>query len=72
MRQQQAQPKGAPPVVVVSALSKVTDALVAIAQLAEDGAAEKAAAEVQALLRAAPGGGDGGDQHEPRGAARPT
>jgi len=36
--------------VVVSALSGVTDRLVAIAQLAEDGAFDKAAAEVQALL----------------------
>src|SRR3954447_15661968 len=38
------------PLVVVSALSKVTDSLVAIAQLAEDGAVEKAAAEVKTLL----------------------
>ena len=34
---------------VVSALAKVTDSLVAIAQLAEDGAVEQAAAEVRAL-----------------------
>jgi aspartate kinase len=49
VRQQQAKTKSAP-LVVVSALSGVTDRLVAIAQLAEDGASEKAAAEVQALL----------------------
>ena len=40
----------APPVVVVSALAGVTDTLVATAQLAEDGAAERAASELQALL----------------------
>ena len=39
-----------PPVVVVSALAGVTDTLVATAQLAEDGAAERAASELQALL----------------------
>ena len=44
VRQQQAKTKSAP-VVVVSALSGVTDTLVAIAQLAEDGASDKAAAE---------------------------
>lgn len=49
VRQQQAKTKSAP-VVVVSALAKVTDSLVAIAQLAEDGAADKAAAAVRALL----------------------
>src|SRR3954469_8677091 len=49
VRQQQAKTKSAP-VVVVSALAKVTDSLVAIAQLAEDGASDKAAAEVKALL----------------------
>jgi aspartate kinase len=38
------------PVVVVSALAGVTDKLVAIAQLAEDGAADKAAAELRALV----------------------
>jgi len=38
------------PVVVVSALAGVTDKLVAIAQLAEDGAADRAASELQALL----------------------
>src|SRR6266851_5782849 len=40
----------APPVVVVSALAGVTDTLVATAQLAEDGAAERAASDLQALL----------------------
>jgi aspartate kinase len=49
VRQQQVNTKNAP-LVVVSALSGVTDRLVAIAQLAEEGAAERAAAEVQALL----------------------
>jgi aspartate kinase len=49
VRQQQAKTKSAP-LVVVSALSKVTDALVAIAQFAEDGASERAAAEVKTLL----------------------
>ncbi|MCU1381492.1 MAG: lysC 2 [Acidobacteria bacterium] len=49
VRQQQAK-TGSAPVVVVSALAKVTDALVAIAQLAEDGASDRAAAEVQALI----------------------
>src|SRR5580765_6960215 len=49
VRQQQAKTNSAP-VVVVSGLSGVTDKLVAIAQLAEDGASDKAAAEVQALL----------------------
>jgi aspartate kinase len=49
VRQQQAKRKSAP-LVVVSALSGVTDRLVAIAQLAEDGASEKAAAEVQQLV----------------------
>jgi aspartate kinase len=49
VRQQQAKTKSAP-VVVVSALAKVTDSLVAIAELAEDGASDKAAAEVKALL----------------------
>jgi len=39
-----------PPVVVVSALAGVTDKLVAIAQLAEEGAGERAAAELKALL----------------------
>jgi len=43
--------KGAPaPVVVVSALAGVTDRLVSIAQLAEEGAVERAAAELQSLL----------------------
>ncbi len=49
VRQQQAKTKSAP-LVVVSALSGVTDKLVAIAQFAEDGATEKAAAEVAALV----------------------
>jgi aspartate kinase len=49
VRQQQAKTKSAP-LVVVSALSGVTDALIAIAQLAEDGASERTAAGVQALL----------------------
>ena len=38
------------PVVVVSALAGVTDSLVAIAQLAEEGAGDRAAAELKALL----------------------
>src|SRR4029079_7473915 len=37
------------PVVVVSALAGVTDKLVAIAQLAEEGAADRASVELQAL-----------------------
>ena len=49
VRQQQAKTKSTP-LVVVSALSGVTDKLVAIAQFAEDGATEKAAAEVAALV----------------------
>jgi aspartate-semialdehyde dehydrogenase len=49
VRQQQAKTKSAP-VVVVSALAGVTDKLVALAQLAEDGASEAAAAQVRALL----------------------
>ena len=48
VKQQRA--KSGTPLVVVSALSKVTDSLVSIAQLAEDGAVEKAAAQVQTLL----------------------
>src|SRR5262249_60712132 len=47
---QQMERDGQPPVVVVSALAKVTDALVAIAQLAEEGAAERAAGGLMALL----------------------
>src|SRR5436190_2684610 len=51
VRQQiQAQPAAGVPIVVVSALAGVTDKLVAIAQLAEAGAAERAAAELRALL----------------------
>jgi aspartate kinase len=49
VRQQQAKTKSAP-LVVVSALSGVTDTLAAITQLAEDGASERAAADVRALL----------------------
>ena len=49
VRQQQAKTKSAP-LVVVSALAKVTDSLVAIAQLAEDGASDQAAGEVKQLL----------------------
>jgi len=49
VRQQQAKTQRAP-LVVVSALSGVTDTLVAIVQFAEDGASERAAAEVHALL----------------------
>jgi len=49
VRQQQAKTKSTP-LVVVSALSGVTDTLVAIAQYAEDGESERAASEVQALL----------------------
>jgi aspartate kinase len=49
VRQQQAKSASAP-LVVVSALSGVTDKLVAVARLAEDGASEKAAAEVEQLL----------------------
>jgi aspartate kinase len=49
VRQQQAKAKSAP-LVVVSALAGVTDKLVALVQLTEDGASAKAAAEVNALL----------------------
>jgi aspartate kinase len=49
VRQQQAKTKS-PPLVVVSALAGVTDKLVALVQLTEDGDSAKAAAEVQALL----------------------
>jgi aspartate kinase len=49
VRQQQAK-TGSAPLVVVSALAKVTDSLVRIAQLAEDGAAAEAAAHVRTLL----------------------
>ena len=42
--------RGGAPVVVVSALAGVTDKLVAIGRLAEDGAGDKAAAEIRALL----------------------
>ena len=49
VRQQKERDK-TPPVVVVSALAGVTDQLVAVARLAEEGEADKAAAELQALL----------------------
>jgi aspartate kinase len=49
-QQMQAQPKAGVPVVVVSALAGVTDKLVAIAQLAEDGGADRAAVELNALV----------------------
>jgi aspartate kinase len=47
---QQVDKDASPPVVVVSALAGVTDKLVAIARLAEDGAADTAAAELRGLL----------------------
>jgi aspartate kinase len=47
---QQTERDQAPPVVVVSALAGVTDTLVAVARLAEEGEADKAAAELHALL----------------------
>jgi len=50
VRQQQSKTKS-PPLVVVSALAGVTDKLVALVQLTEDGASAKAAAEVEALLQ---------------------
>jgi len=49
VRQQKERDQTAP-VVVVSALAGVTDKLVAVARLAEDGEADKATAELQALL----------------------
>ena len=49
VRQQQAK-TNSPPVVVVSALAKVTDSLVRIAQLAEDGGSADAGAEVGVLM----------------------
>jgi aspartate kinase len=48
-RQQAKTPGGDAPVVVVSALSGVTDTLVKVAQLAEDGESDRAAAALQAL-----------------------
>ena len=48
-RQQGFNTAGDAPVVVVSALAGVTDALVAVAQLAQDGASDDAAAALQAL-----------------------
>jgi aspartate kinase len=50
VRRQIAKDSQSPPVVVVSALAGVTDTLVAIAQLAEEGASERAAAELERLL----------------------
>jgi len=47
---QQMQRDSQAPAVVVSALAGVTDTLVAIAQMAEDGAADRAATALQALL----------------------
>jgi aspartate kinase len=49
VRAQQARSGGAP-VVVVSALSGVTDRLVAVARMAEDGEGDRAAGELRALL----------------------
>jgi aspartate kinase len=48
-RQQATSSDGTAPVVVVSALAGVTDRLVAVAQMAEDGEAGRAAAELEAL-----------------------
>ena len=48
-RQQAKTTEGNPPVVVVSALAGVTDTLVTVAQLAEDGEADRAAAALHAL-----------------------
>jgi aspartate kinase len=49
-RQKAKSTNGAAPVVVVSALAGVTDKLVAIAQLAEEGEGARAATEIEALL----------------------
>src|SRR5262252_7791580 len=50
-RQWESQPKGSkPPVVVVSALSKVTDGLIRTAEFARSGEGQKAAALVKELL----------------------
>src|SRR5215831_14199411 len=50
-RQWETPPKGSkPPVVVVSALSKVTDGLIRTADLARNGESQKAAALVKELL----------------------
>jgi aspartate kinase len=49
-QQMQAAANDAPPVVVVSALAGVTDTLVSIARLAENGAGDRAAAELRALV----------------------
>jgi aspartate kinase len=59
VRQQQAK-GGAAPLVVVSALSGVTDKLVAIARLAEEGNGDKAAAEIRALVERHVGVANGG------------
>jgi aspartate kinase len=50
VRQQLHKDPRSAPVVVVSALAGVTDTLVSIAQLAEDGAADRAATELRTLL----------------------
>ena len=51
VRQQQARDAGgAAPVVVVSALSGVTDTLVAVTRLAAEGEADQATASLKALL----------------------
>jgi aspartate kinase len=49
-RQFDADAPGAPPIVVVSALAKVTDALLDAARKAEEGDADSAAARVEALI----------------------
>jgi aspartate kinase len=48
-RQQAKSARGSAPVVVVSALAGVTDKLVAVAQMAQDGEGARAAAELEAL-----------------------
>ena len=49
-RQLEADGSSAPPIVVVSALAKVTDALIDAARRAEEGDAHSAAARVEALI----------------------
>jgi aspartate kinase len=49
-RQRQASERGSAPVVVVSALAGVTDQLVAVARMAEEGEADRAAAALNAVL----------------------
>ena len=66
VRQQQAKTKSAP-LVVVSALSGVTDNLVAIAQLAEEGFKERNVAEEKLILESL---GAGGDNHSLAGTER--